>query len=108
MSTTFQVDLSRLSSSELREEQERLLTAERCTSSDLEQLAVIEQILEQREENVKTKIKPWYWVAGGVALGFLLTGLSNKPYYQAQPQIAPNAVSIPSGSGATVINFDND
>ena len=111
-------DLSCLTSSELHEEYRRLAKNEKATTEeDLDRLVAVQEILEKRGEkpvNVSTKMKPWAYVLGGVAAGFLgvnLLGNGQQPaYYQSQPvqPVNPNVVSVPAGSGSTVFNFDND
>ena len=104
--------LSSLTFSELEEERDRLLLSQKCTDKDLERIAEINQLLEDKKPMNLSKLKGWHWLVIGIAGGLLLTrGLPfNQGYQQVQqPQVVtPNAVTIPAGSGATVFNFDND
>lgn len=105
--------LSSLSSSELKTERDRLLLSDKCSEKDLDDLVEIDEILEKRGDDKMnfSKLKNWHCVVLGTAIGFLgVQMFLNKPqtYQTVQPQITPNTVSVPSGSGTTVLNFDND
>ncbi len=101
-----------MTSFELKEERDRLLLSEKCTEQDLNRIAEINQLLEDKQPMNLSKLKGWHWLVIGIAGGLLLTrGLPsfNQQGYAQQPQSAtPNAVTVPTGSGATVFNFDND
>ena len=105
--------LSSLSSSELKAERDRLLLADKCTPQDLDRIVEIDEILEKRGDDKMnfSKLKKWHYVVLGTAIGFLgVQMFLNKPqtYQTVQPQVTPNTVSVPSGTGTTVFNFDND
>jgi hypothetical protein len=107
------ITLSSLSSSELKAERDRLLLSDKCSEKDLDRIVAIDEILEQRGDDKMnfSKLKNWHCVALGTAIGFLgVQMFLNKPqtYQMVQPQITPNTVSVPSGTGTTVLNFDND
>jgi hypothetical protein len=103
---------SSLSSSELRQMKNRILSQDRCSDKDLEKLSIINELLGEKTMKVDKffdKLNGWQWLIVGIVAGLIYQNIVTRPQPQTlQPQVSPNTVMTPNGGAVNMYKFENN